>query len=91
MPGGLRSRRPAGLSHERQAMTPVNDFMTTAEVAARLGVTGPWVTRLARQGRFPNARQIGGIWLIPRADVEHYEATRRPPGNPEWRGEDDED
>lgn len=40
--------------------------MTTAPEAAKLrGVNRQRVCALARQGRIPGARKVGGVWLIP--------------------------
>ncbi len=44
--------------------------MTALEAARQLGVHKNSVMRLLRQGRFPNAVKVGGVWNIPDADVK---------------------
>ena len=58
------------------------DVMTTAEVAAVLGVNTSRVRQLARWGQLPAERR-GRDWFFSRADVAAYLAARRPgPGRP---------
>jgi excisionase family DNA binding protein len=52
-----------------------NAPLSSAEVAALLGVSVSTVTRLYNRGAFPNARKGAGrtsALMIPRSDVEAY-------------------
>jgi len=52
-------------------------LLSTAQVAARLGVTQRTVTRLVLRGTFPNAYKLGegshAPYAIPETDVIAYE------------------
>jgi excisionase family DNA binding protein len=60
--------------------------LTTAEVAARLGVSQPTVKLWCRQGKFPGAEldassPRGPVWLIPESDLRDFAPPKmgRPP------------
>lgn len=63
----------------RKSVT-LDDFLTTSEAAAMLGVTRARITILIDEGRFPGAANRGGRWWIPRAAVTGFE--RLPPVGP---------
>jgi len=73
---GYGSRREGTLRGIRErADLNDEDYVSTNEAAEVLGVSTRTVQRWARDGRFPNARQIspdtpGSPWLIPLADLE---------------------
>jgi excisionase family DNA binding protein len=48
----------------------VEDYVTTAEAAAVLGVTPVWVSRMVAAGRLRGRRIAPRLMLIRRADVE---------------------
>ncbi len=56
------------------------DWLTTAEVARRFGISVRRVQALIRAGRLP-ARKHGRDWLIASAAIETF--PRRPPGRPQ--------
>lgn len=45
-----------------------NDFLTTSEVAEKLGVTRWRINALIRDGRL-EAKRFGGIWLVREKDL----------------------
>jgi excisionase family DNA binding protein len=50
-------------------------LLTTAEAAAKIGVSVPTVTRLAREGRLTPVRKLDGnrgAYLFEAAEVERY-------------------
>lgn len=49
-------------------------LLRPGEVAKRLALTGPTVSRLAQEGRFPGAFKLtdGGHWRIPESAVEQF-------------------
>jgi len=57
-------------------MKDLTTYLTTSEVASRLGVSRPTVTMWCRQGLFPNARAEqtprGPVWLIPDSDLKTF-------------------
>ena len=56
-------------------------MLTTAAVAARLGISEGRVRRLAAAGRFPGATRFGErSWAIPEAAVRRFRRLR--PGRP---------
>lgn len=56
---------------------PKIEFLTSAQVAARRGVTKRTVSRWILSGAFPNARKLGdwpnAPYMIPLADLIAYE------------------
>ena len=54
------------------------EYLGTKEVAERLHVTQQHVSRLCRNGAFPNAKQSWDAhpWLIPIQDLEVFEQRR---------------
>ncbi len=52
-----------------------SSWVSTAEAAARLGVTGRAVCKAIAEGRL-KATKSGRIWRIHRADLEHLRARR---------------
>ena len=62
-------------------------WLSTKEVAARLGAAEVSVRKWCRTNRFPNARreetQRGPVWSIPAADLKEF--AMRPPGPPPRR------
>ena len=61
------------------------NYLTTEEVALRLGVTASRVRQLLLAGKI-QAERIGdryrGLWKISEQAVEDFKATRRGPGRP---------
>lgn len=53
------------------------DALKRAEVQLMLGCSSPTITKLIRDGAFPNAFQINTQYRIPRGDVEAYLRKRR--------------
>jgi predicted site-specific integrase-resolvase len=47
------------------------ELLSTSEVAARLNVDETTVRLWCRQGRFPNAKQVGG-WVVPDSDLKNF-------------------
>ena len=53
-------------------------MLTVNEAAAKLKLSEKWVRHLARTGRFPGARKLGGPgtgrkeWRIPTEDIDRY-------------------
>jgi excisionase family DNA binding protein len=39
--------------------------ISTAEAAARFGVTPRRIQKLIQQGRIPAAKMVGGVWILP--------------------------
>lgn len=58
-----------------------SDLLSTYEAAARLSVNHSTVRLWCRQGRFPNAQQVGRDWVIPESDLKDFEPPKmgRPP------------
>jgi len=58
--------------------------LTTAEVAARLGVGKSTVNLWCNQGKFPNAEHVeetrGPVWYIPESDLTNF--VKPTPGRP---------
>jgi excisionase family DNA binding protein len=56
-------------------------LLSVSEVADRLKADVTTVRLWCRQGRFPNARQIGRSWIIPDGDIESFQRPEmgRPP------------
>ncbi len=54
--------------------------MTALEAARQLGILKTTLMPLLRQGQFPNAHKVGGVWDIPAADVEAYAAQLKARG-----------
>jgi Helix-turn-helix domain len=68
-----------------QSNTPSTDLtqlLTSAEVAARLGVTMSYVHQLRRAGRLVPRFNRGHTTLFHPDDVGDYLAHRPPPGRP---------
>ncbi len=58
----------------------MNSHLTTADVAALLGISRRRVVELVAAGRFTDASKYGRDWVIPRYAVEAF--RRRPSGRP---------
>jgi len=54
-------------------------YLTTAEAAARLGVTAGRIRQLIRSGAI-EASKFGDNWLIPEQALEQFKPTWRRPG-----------
>lgn len=50
----------------------LDDFITTSQAAKLLGVTRQRVGVLISTGRLPGSRQVGPVWLIPRAAISGF-------------------
>jgi excisionase family DNA binding protein len=59
----------------------MTSLLSVSDVADKLKVDETTVRLWCRQGRFPNARQIGRGWIIPVSDVEGFQRPEmgRPP------------
>lgn len=55
--------------------------MTTTEAAAILGVTRAWLWRLIKRGTI-KAERRGRDWWIEQAEVDRYNAERKPAHRP---------
>lgn len=57
-----------------------DEFLTTTQVAKRLGKSAKSVRRMLEAARFPNAQQtrMGEAWRVPVSDVEAYIAAIKP-------------
>jgi excisionase family DNA binding protein len=55
-------------------------LLSTGDVAERLKADESTVRLWCRQGKFPNAQQVGRDWVIPVADVDNF--TPPPMGRP---------
>lgn len=51
-------------------------WWTTTQIAERLGVTRQRVIGMVLEGKFPNAKRISSIILIPESDIDDHEAKR---------------
>ena len=51
-----------------------HEFLTVAEVAARLRVTGSTITKLIQAGNI-RAVRVGNLWRIPALALEEYLAA----------------
>jgi excisionase family DNA binding protein len=62
------------------ANTPACETLYASEVAECLGVNRGYAYRLMRNGVIKGAFQLvnGGVWMVSRADLETFVATRRP-------------
>lgn len=52
-------------------------WWTTTQVAKRIGVTRQRAIQWVLEGKFPNAKRISEIILIPETDIDEYEAIRQ--------------
>jgi DNA-binding transcriptional MerR regulator len=52
------------------------EYLTSADVGRRLGLTPASVRMLARTGKLPHTRTASGTRLYNRNDVERYAAER---------------
>ena len=43
----------------------MNESISTAVAAERLGISARWLAKLCEQGRVPGAKKIGGVWIVP--------------------------
>lgn len=59
-------------------------YLTVAEAAERLGVTGGRVRQLIAAEDLPSTK-VGGVNLIPEEAFEEYQRTRRPVGWPKGK------
>ena len=57
-------------------------YMTVAQAAKHLKLSGGRVRQLIAAGRFPGTEKLGRIWLIPKRAVKGY--VKQPAGNPNW-------
>lgn len=57
-------------------LAELEGWWTTTQVAERIGVTRQRIIGLVLEGKFPNAKRISNIILIPESDVDDYEAKR---------------
>lgn len=64
--------------------TSPEDFLSTAEVAAELGLGPARVNVLLNTGRLP-AMRVGKVWIVRRADLEAVRVRKngRPRKNPD--------
>ncbi len=58
-------------------------FFTVAQTAKLLGIAPRTVHKYFDRGLLQKAGSIGVAALLRREDVEAYQASRRPPGNPD--------
>lgn len=56
------------------------ELLTTTEVAERLGAGESSIRIWCAEGRFPNARHYGKMWLIPETDLDGF--IKRDVGRP---------
>lgn len=52
-------------------------FLSVKELAERFGVRGAMARRWCEQGKFPNARQIGRVWVVPESDTKNFKRPKR--------------
>ena len=65
-----------------------NEFVSTAEVAARLAIHRVNAAALVRSGRLP-AIKVANRWLVRRDDLERFARSyRKGPGRPRLNNED---
>ncbi|MFA9479971.1 helix-turn-helix domain-containing protein [Phycisphaerales bacterium AB-hyl4] len=57
--------------------TPPDEWLTTTEVAKRLGCHRNTARHMADAGAFPNAIKLRRDWRVPAADVEAYIQQQR--------------
>jgi len=55
---------------------PVIDLMTLKDIGEYFGFTRENARMYLHRNKFPHAKQFGGVWVIPRADVKRYEEER---------------
>ena len=60
------------------------NIFTAAQVAGRMSLSKELIAKYCREGRFPGARMMGRLWLIPAAAVGQFEDAHRKyaPGRP---------
>lgn len=51
-------------------------YITTAEAAAKYGLTARYIRRLCKDGTIKGAQQFSGVWLVPAG----FKWTRQKPG-----------
>ncbi len=60
-------------------MKALTDWLTLAEAAERLGLSGQRVGQLIQAGRLPAAK-FGKVWLVHKEDLAAFQP--QPPGRP---------
>ena len=60
------------LDRENNKGLPTADLISIPEAARRVGLHADTLYRLARQGRFPPAIQIGPSWRVSLPRLERY-------------------
>lgn len=60
----------------------IGDFLTTEEVAEKLGVTPARVRHLVKAGRLKKSDRVGHMLIFDKAEVERFRAIPRKPGRP---------
>ena len=60
-----------------QERIAVDDYLTTTEAAAKLGVIPRRVRRLVQEGRLPGSFRHGWAYFIPKEALEKFQKTRR--------------
>lgn len=58
----------------------VNNLLTVEQVASMKNCHPETVKRAIRAGRFPSARKVGSVWLLPEDAVKNWKP--RPVGRP---------
>ena len=54
----------------------VIDLMTLKDIGEYFGFTRENARMYLHRNKFPHAKQFGGVWVIPRADVKRFEEER---------------
>lgn len=59
----------------------MTSLLSVSDVAKKLKADETTVRLWCRQGKFPNARQIGRGWIIPQSDLDNFNQPTmgRPP------------
>jgi len=59
----------------------INDYLSTAQVAAKLSLTTDTVKKYCQSGKIA-AIKAGQSWLISKSEVARYRKNRQPAGRP---------
>ena len=61
----------------RRYTNPMNDYVSTKEIADRWGITTRRVGKLCVTGRIPGAIKVGPVWVIPKNAAKPADARFR--------------
>ena len=65
------------VTKQKRKETPVNEFITTTEAAAELGITRPYVDILIARGVLEARKVNNRLWLVNRASLANWTPKRK--------------